>query len=807
MRVLAIDHVSLSFFHTLGRLPQAVGLILLTFSVTACVSPTKSVSTHQPEEPPAPVVEQVVPTKPEESAPSDKPSGTTRVPPAPVPAPPIAEAPTPVEEDTPVLESRPVVVVAERESYKVERATTATKTDTPIMQTPFSVQAVPQQVLKDQQIVRIDQALENVSGVTPFVAGAIKSFNVRGFNSSTIGRNGIQDRLTLVDRSFDETANLERIEVLKGPAAVLFGRIEPGGFINLVTKQPLSTPTYALQQQFGSFNFYRTTVDATGPLTKDDTLAYRVNLAYENSGSFREFVDTERVFFNPVLRWKLSERTQASVWLQYTHTDDTFDVGIPQLGNRPAPIPRARNLGEPGQRLTFNNTRFGFDWRHAFSDRWTLRHVFQSMFQRDRYRPLALLAAPPDPVQCSVQSCRIDRLFQEVPRQDADSYYTALNLTGTFDTWGVGHTLLFGGDYWRQTSVQQSRFLFAGTAIDLFQPVHTGISANALAAPDLLEKVDKQESWYGLYVQDQVQLPFNVHLLAGFRYDNAVNSAAFSSVEAGTPSFSENRQDDSAVTPRIGLVWQPLPALSLYGNYVEGFGGPNSGRSATNATLSPETAQQWEVGTKTELFEGRLRATLAWFDLTKQNIATPDPDPARALAGVQTTTGEARNRGLEFDLSGELWPGISAIASYAYIDSVITKDQRAIFSDDGSQVLSFDNGNQGHRLFGVPRHSGSVWLTYAPQQPGWQGLKLGSGVVARSEQQVDNENTFQVPGYALINLMASYDWRVGPSKVTLQFNVHNLFDKEYFHTGGSSIVAAFPGAPRTFLGSVRVEYW
>jgi len=176
------------------------------------------------------------------------------------------------------------------------------------------------------------------------------------------------------------------------------------------------------------------------------------------------------------------------------------------------------------------------------------------------------------------------------------------------------------------------------------------------------------------------------------------------------------------------------------------------------------------------------------------------------LAGFSVITGEARNRGLELDIAGELWPGVQAIASYAYIDSEITKDRQAIFNDDFTEVIGFNDGNQGHRLFAVPRHSGSFWMTYEPQTLGWRGLKLGAGIVARSQRQGDNENTFQLPGYALVNLVAGYGWKVGPSKVSLQLNVDNLLDKEYFNNGGTFTFTSSPGASRTFLGSVRVEW-
>ncbi|MGH8614869.1 MAG: TonB-dependent siderophore receptor [Gammaproteobacteria bacterium] len=185
--------------------------------------------------------------------------------------------------------------------YTVPNASTATKTDTPIMETPVSIQVVPRQVLQDQQAIRIEDAVKNVSGVqTSFNYGTenYPDFFIRGFNTNaTVFRNGF--------RAYGDfgTANLERIEVLKGPASVLYGRIEPGGLINLVNKRPLFSPYYSIQQQFGSYDLYRTTIDATGPLLSDSSLAYRFNLEYLDKNSFRDFVSTERIFVAPSLTW------------------------------------------------------------------------------------------------------------------------------------------------------------------------------------------------------------------------------------------------------------------------------------------------------------------------------------------------------------------------------------------------------------------------------------------------------------------------------------------------------------------------
>jgi iron complex outermembrane recepter protein len=216
-------------------------------------------------------------------------------------------------------------------------------------------------------------------------------------------------------------------------------------------------------------------------------------------------------------------------------------------------------------------------------------------------------------------------------------------------------------------------------------------------------------------------------------------------------------------------------------------GGANSARSRTGQAFKPETSTQYEAGLKTEWLDGRLSATLAFYRLTKENILTPDPvDPNNFF--VQT--GEARSQGIELDLAGDIMPGWSIIASYAHTDTEITQD---------------NSGREGFRLHDVPEHSGSLWTRYRFLGGLWQGLSLGAGVFAASEC-TDSDNSFEVPGYARVDLSAAYTWKLGPTGLTAQLNVENLLDKEYFKNVVSSI-EIHPSAPRTFIGSLRIEFW
>ncbi|MGQ0593752.1 MAG: TonB-dependent siderophore receptor [Gammaproteobacteria bacterium] len=682
--------------------------------------------------------------------------------------------PPPADEATVLPEMIVTGQAWQETSYSVPNATTATKTDTPIMETPYSIKVVPQQVLQDQQVFRLEKALQNVSGVVQFPSnfGTQDQFIIRGFDTNNVYRDGfLLGDLLGGGSTKRDTANLERVEVLKGPGSILFGRNEPGGIINLVTKQPLAGPYYSLQQQFGSFDFYRTTADATGPITQDDTLLYRVNLSYENADSFRDFVDGERFFLAPVLRWNIGPRTQATFEIEYSHFDDPIDPGIPNIGNRPAPVPRERFVAEP-----LNNTSegdrvlAGFHWSHDFNEDWTLRQQFTAEFLDGETNATFFSAAAPDG--------SLARFFNNAPEISSDKYFTSLNLIGKVPTWGLKHTLLFGFDYFRvDDRLPDLNCCQPAPPFNIFDPVY--LTQAPVFDPALNREIDSTQSWYGVYFQDQIELPYNLFALGGFRYDNA---ESFNNV------LDLKVTEDDRVSPRGGLLWRPLRWLSLYGSYSENFGAQNALFNTDGKILPPQTAQQWETGAKTELWDGRLSATFAYFELTKQNIAVPDPvNPVNTV-----TIGEAESRGVEFDVAGEILPGWRMIGAYSYLPfAEITKD------------VGFDGGpgNTGKRLFLAPRNFGSLWSTYEFQGGDLVGLKLGAGVVAAGQRQGDLGNSFQLPGYTTVNLLASYSMKVGATKLTTQFNVDNLLDKTYF--AGASII---PGAPRTFLGSIRIEF-
>lgn len=669
--------------------------------------------------------------------------------------------------------------------YRLPNASAATKTDTPIMETPMSIQVIPKQILKDQQAIRIKDALKNVSGVFWATDPMYEGFQMRGFQTdgtTTVYRNGLRIR-----RAQHEVVNLEQLEVLKGPAAAMYGRVEPGGLINVVTKKPLDTPYYSLEQQFGSYDLFRTTADATGPINDDHSLLYRLNMAYQSNDLFIDTMEQERVFFAPSLSWKPSDRTEVNLNLEYQHDTRTNYTGLPILGNRPVNIPVSNYLGfgSDNALAIHDKVIVGFDWSHQFNDDWKIQHRFHYYNLDYQGNNQSFFNNPVNPVNNTAI-----RGTTTTPIDITDTVATNIDLTGKFKFLGTQHRVLAGFDYFWETRDGQG---FAKTpapashrpVVDVFNPVYGPVPLPT--ASDFNSFSTLTQSWYGTYFQDQITFFDKLHIMGGGRYDWATRSAGSASTSIEAARSRETEVQNEAFSPRVGAVYQPWPWLALYGNYVESLGGANTALASTGKPLDAETAQQHEVGFKTELFDKKLLTTVAFYELTKQNIATADPSNSR----FSVQTGAARSRGMEVDVSGQITDGLNLIASYAYTDTEITQDNR---------------GNQGHKLWNVPRNSGSFWAKYTVQDPVLRGLNFGAGAYVIGEREGNNENNWQMPGYVRVDALIGYAWNVGRSKVTAQLNVNNLLDKTIYETSAFGGYLVQPGAPRNFMGSIKVEF-
>jgi len=667
-------------------------------------------------------------------------------------------------------------------NYNRTTATAATKTDTPIMETPVAVQVVPRAVMQDQQAVQVGDAVKNVSGVFQGFTwgGFAEEFMIRGFNTSYAnyldGFRWPSSRLA--------TANAERIEVVKGAAANLYGRIQPGGMINVVTKRPQATPYYALEQQFGSYDLYRTTADATGAINKDGSLMYRLNLEYLSRNSFRDFAYTDRVFVAPSLTWKVSDRTQLD--LDFIHSDENTleDHGVvaSTVTRRPVDIPISRFLGEPS--MDKSNTKLyntAVTLNHAFSDSWKMNARFNYL-KRD---VVDLQHAAPGALNLATGT--LTRNFYG-PTSTGDSYGGTVNLNGKFSTWGVKHDVLGGWDFYSldtALSTWQLAPANVGT-INIYQPVYGRSGVNLATTPKNFFQ-SQSMYWNGVYFQDQITLFDKLHILGGGRYDWAYQASGNASgITKSVDDAQANLRgvDNQQFSPRVGLLYQPWDWLSLYGNFVESLGSANTATGVGGTVLGPETAEQYEAGFKTEFFDKRLISSVAFYQLTKKNMTVPIAGTAFSEA-----IGEARSEGVEIDVTGKITDAVSLIATYAYTDASILK-----------------GSNEGKRLWNVPRNAGSFWAKYDFQQAAVRGLSVGTGVYLQSQREGDAANTFELPGYGRLDALVKYKLPIAKAKTTLQFNVENLLDHQYYVSTNNSNTFINPGSPRTFMGSVKVEF-
>ena len=665
-----------------------------------------------------------------------------------------------------------IVVTGEQDSYRVPNASTATRTDTPIRDIPQSIQVIPRQVIEDQNASTLEEVLRNVNG------GGSRGFE--GFFDRTILTDGAT-RAVNNARYVPNLGNVERVEVLDGPASVLYGQGGAGGVVNLVTRQPLRDPFYEIEGTIGSYDDYRGRIDLTGPLNDSESILYRLNINYENSGSFIDFVDNERFAVFPVLSLQLGENTDLVLEGSYERQSSvsTTAVGLPTIGtivtNPLGEVPRSRFLGEANDGFNSTAINVGYRLEHQFSEDWTLRNRLRATF-----------------VDFSNRGFRADRLAADnrtviggaFNSQVNDELYTMqTEVFGEMQTGTVQHNLLIGLELQRSVA-RARRDIPAGTrSIDLFDPEYLSGSEYDAFFGDFEPTAgeDTTSHTIGVYAQNLLSIGEQVKILLGGRFDqvfqNIERVPGLTTFITGDSEYSE----PSAFSPRVGIVYQPIELVSLYAGWSRSFE-PQSGIDREGNPFVPIRGEQFEVGVKTEFLDGRLAANLAAYQITRQNDFLPDPvDPVN----FSIQTGEQRSRGIEFDVVGEPLPGLRLIAGYAYTDSIVTEGTPDV---------------EGNQLINTPNHRANLWAVYEIQSGALEGLGLGAGLFFVGDRPRDPQNTFTIPSYLLTNAVAYYrrdNWRV-------QLNVDNLFDVRYFPDRTNIGVAV--GEPLTIRGTVAVTF-
>lgn len=670
-----------------------------------------------------------------------------------------------VEDDTIQI----TVTETQDEGYNPSAATTGTRIEAPLRDVPLTLQAIPRQVIEDRQIVRLTELADNVPGVEPFSGyGGLASndYYIRGFNAGESFRNGFRDFTFISPR---DPANIEQVEFLRGPASVLYG----GGFnlsgaVNTITKRPLADPRSEVNGTIGSYGFYRSAVDLTGPLVDDGSLLYRLNLAYTNADSFRDFNENQSIFVAPVLTWNIGPRTTLTTEFEYQNYDYVFDRGFPS-GEVFLQLPRDRFLFEPDvNRAEFNSYYFGYNLEHELSDRWKVRQGFGGLIINGETEAAVLGNYSPPFVDDDGRTLQRDAQRSD---EQQENFSVQTEVIGEFSTGSINHNLLFGVEYARYRFAYDFFDATLGP-IDIFNPVY-GARPSAYV-PGFFEEYGTRN--IGIYLQDLVYLTRNLIVLAGGRLD--FNDSFYRDTLNDT---TNSERSETSFSPRLGIVYQPSDRTALYFNWANAFT-PTlfGGTTRTGELFEPERGQQFEIGLKQDLSD-RLSANLALYYLTRQNVSTPDPeDPDFSIQ-----TGEQTSRGIELDVRGEILPGWNAIATYALTDAFVSED---------------NDIPEGDRLAGIPKNTASLWSTYEIQSGDFQGLGFGLGLVYVDEREARLPNTnVTLPSYFRTDASLFYrrdNWRAA-------VNFKNLFSVKYYNTQGSFIT---PQAPFTVLANISVEF-
>ena len=681
-----------------------------------------------------------------------------------------------------------ITVTAESGSFRSADASSATKMEIPIREIPQGIGVVDQSLIQSQQDTHFADAAENISGVYRDVLAAGDVGNALTIRGLPLGvfSNYFEDGFVFDGMVPTDSTDVERIEVLKGPPSVLYGRAASGGVVNLITKVPLPTRFTHLSMQGDSYGSLRPTFDLTGPLAKSEKLLYRVNGEYAGTVNFRDFFHDRRYFLAPQLTWKPDASTSVRVELQYMHGKTTTDYGLPGLGDRPAPVDISNFYGEPWQYSLLQKKIGTVDASKTLGNSWIVRSRFRGADTNWDYLDTSTGYLLPDNETLT--------RYSEDAAYPLRFYDWQTDLTGLFKTGAIEHSVLIGFEYGHEQVVQDAIFADA-PSINLYHPIPFSYSrpdqATLIAnffnpsSPDYfpIDGTTKLMSRGG-YFQDHITLLPELKALIGARIEGFTQR--YDEVDYGT----HTTQGNVAFLPRVGLTYQPKEPVTFYASWSRSFSPTLAAQFTPGGTPFPaEYGQQYEGGVRTSEIQGRLSSTLSLYRIEAHNLLITNP--GNPLASIQI--GETISKGVEFETSGRISPGWDVTFAYAYNEARIAED------------ATYPVGN----IFqNAPRHGGSFWTVYKVQHGALRGLKFGGGMSARAYRFVDPSDDLVLPGYARVDATAGYIF--GPElkdgkMFDLTVNVENVTARSYFQSGNTPNVI-FPGAPVNAISRLEVRF-
>ncbi|MET1068805.1 MAG: TonB-dependent receptor [Pseudomonas prosekii] len=665
-------------------------------------------------------------------------------------------------------------------SYQPPPTSSVMRSSALLQETPQTINVIPAQVIRDQAPRNLDDALANVSGITQgnTLASTQDSVMTRGFGDN---RNGsiMRDGMPVI-QGRGMNATVDRVEVLKGPASLLYGIQDPGGVVNMVSKKPELTQYNALTLRGSTYgdgkNGSGGGLDSTGALG-DSGLAYRMVLDHEDEDYWRNFGTHRETLVAPSLAW-FGENTQLLFSYEHREFLTPFDRGtiLDPRTNHPLDISRNERLDEPFNNMEGRSDLYHFEADHQLNDDWSAH--FGYSWNRETYD-----ASQVRVTAINTNKGTLTRSMDGTQNAISTDRFTTASLEGKVNVLGMQHDLVFGVDdeyrkIYREDLIRQKSL----STFSYVNPVYGREVAGTTVSPADSAQTDQLRS-DSVFLQDSIHLTDQWILVAGGRFQEYDQYAG-----KGVPFKANTDSNGQKWVPRAGLVYRYTDELSFYGSYTESFKpnstiAPLSGSSVVlDGSVAPEEAKSWEIGARLEM-PGRITGNVALFDIKKQNVLIANSEGPTT---IYSAAGEVRSRGLEVDVSGQLSDRWSLIGSYAYTDAEVIEDP----------------DYKGKKLQNVAKNSGSLSAVYDfGSIVGGDQLRVGAGARYVGERAGNAVNDFDLPGYTVADAFATYDTKVEGQKVKFQLNVKNLFDRTYYTSAASRFFVSMGDSRQVSLSS------
>lgn len=664
------------------------------------------------------------------------------------------------------------------------------------MDIPQSIQVIDAAIIEQQQAIRLSDVIKNVNGVYVSSArgGAQESFYSRGYDLSA--NNMFKNGFRFNSGSIPEVSSLEKVEILKGSSALLYGNVAPGGILNMVTKTPSFQKGGELALQMGSYSFYKPSVDVYGPL--NDYIAYRFTGSYENSESFRDVVKRDRYYLNPSLLFKLTKKTEITVQGDYLHDNWTPDFGTGVIGKAIANIGRSEYLGATWSNGLTKQATASALFKHEFSKNWILN--FNTSFQDYNRISKGTERIQPDADGNWNRPLGQNKNLEQILGNQ-------LSLQGCFKIGKIKNQLFSGIDF-ENSNLESNTFVFSpttygsGNIFDFDNFDQGGMEPNSAHTKIIRTETNR----FGIFAQDLISFTEKIKALVGLRWSwQEAQADTYDLTKTPIAISRAAKRKDEAFSPKIGLVYQPNKQLTIFSSYSNSFT-PNTGTTVDLKVIKPSIIDQYEVGIKKDFYRGIFSTNLTVYQITNSNLAqtaefkadgTPNTD-----SNVKTLSGETKSKGVEIDITAKPIDGLSIIAGYSYNDMRYTKTSGL----NGSFI-------EGDRLARTPVNTANLSFFYTLPSGVLKGISFGaiSNYIGKRiggwNNQIDTnlpggvyDREIPIEGYTTIDASVGYNWK----KFSILCRLSNITNVLNYTVHENYSVN--PIAPRQVMTSLKYKF-